>query len=529
MSYYDKNTQKDWRLRSNGLNKSSSQPKYFFKKDLELDNYNKNYLPLIKLNQQADIYSKQIDKSNKIKDEILNSKYKYLKNRGIDNNAKNKYHDSWTNFFKRKEREKQRRKMYKILQDKSFNSTEEENNADDIFRNGYSKLSKIEDKIKLKRYLPVKRDLTKLMMKINNNINDRVDLNNYLLSKNIRNLENGYDDLREMLENKMNKMEKKQEEDFYDLRKYFKRRAKWEDDDKFNNNFQNYNNNEENNYFKPNMKENIEKLQIYEIAKKIQNIPNLLDNFIQNIEGIRQLRQQEKNEFLIDFNNSLRGYNNPIYENIDFDYNLKYNDYKYPQGHYFGMYDDISDFSNSFLNGNNFNSYRYSKPKSETIKRHLGKNYLSMSQSEIDKLRKNLKPISFQNKNDNKDFLFSGDELLEIYRQRNKNKNMKYNTNNMNIQENQVVNKLKQDKEEKNKETDDVVVVDSEKDKKKNDNNDKKEESKKSESDSDSDEESKKQENKNEKKEEEKSDSDNDESDEESDEDDDNNGNKDGK
>ena len=529
MSYYDKYNQSDWRLRSNGLNKSSSQSNYFSKKDLELSSYNKNYLPLIKLNQQADIYSKQIDKSNKIKDEILNSKYKLLRDRGVDNYDKNKYRDSWTNFFKRKEREKQRRKMYKIIKDQSYSSSEEEDNANDIFRNGYSMLTKIEDKIKLKKYLPAKRDLTKLMMKVNDNINDRVDLNNYLLSKNIRNLENGYDDLRDMIENKINKMERKQEEDFYDLRKYFKRRAQREDD-KFNNNFQN---DEENNYFNPNMKENIEKLQTYEIAKKIQSIPNLLDNFVQNIEGIRQYRQQEKNDFLIDFNNSLRGYNNnPLYENLDFDLNNNLNDYKYGKGNYYN-YDDISEFNNSYFTGNSF-KYRYSKPKSEIINRHLGKNFLSMSQSDIDKLRKNLKPLSYQNKYDDRDDRISGEELMEIYKQRNKNKKKNYNSNNMNIQENQVVNKIKEKEDKKTentkkKETDDVVVVDSEEDKKESINKDKKEESKKSESDSDSDDDSekdeKKEENKEEKKEEKKSESD---SDDDDDDDDDDNEKKDG-
>ena len=51
--------------------------------------------------------------------------------------------------------------------------------------------NKIEDKLKLKRYLPAKKDLAKLMRKVNENVNEKVDKNNYLLSKNIKNLENG--------------------------------------------------------------------------------------------------------------------------------------------------------------------------------------------------------------------------------------------------------------------------------------------------------------------------------------------------
>ena len=86
MSYYGKN---DWRFRSNGLSKSSSQPNYLIPH--ELNKYNSNYLPLIRHHQQAEIFSNQINKSNRIKNEILNSKYKLFKERGIDNYNRNKY------------------------------------------------------------------------------------------------------------------------------------------------------------------------------------------------------------------------------------------------------------------------------------------------------------------------------------------------------------------------------------------------------------------------------------------------------
>ena len=231
MSYYDRG---NLFRRSNGLNKSNSQPNYFIPN--ELKSYNDNYLPLIRLNQQAEIFSNKINRSNKIKNELLNSKYKFLQNRGINNYNRNKYKDSWNDFFKRKEREKQRKKIYKILQDQPYNSSEEDANVDDIFKSNLNSMpNKIEDKLKLKRYLPAKKDLAKLMRKVNENVNEKVDKNNYLLSKNIKNLENGYDDLRNMIETKINKMERKQAENFYNLRKYFKWRNKREKD-KFDNN-----------------------------------------------------------------------------------------------------------------------------------------------------------------------------------------------------------------------------------------------------------------------------------------------------
>ena len=512
MSYYGKSSKTDWSKHSNGLNKSSSQPYYY--NPPELNTYKSTYLPLIKFNQQAEILSNKIDKSNRIKDQILNSRYKFLNNRGIDNNYRNKYKDSWSDFFKRKEREKQRRKIYKILKDESYDSSQEEDNANDIFRNKpYSMPSKIEDKIKLKQYLPAKKDLVKLMMKVNDNVNDRIDKNSYLLSKNIRNLENGYDDLKYMIENKINKLEKKQEEDFYDLRNYFKRRSNRENN-KFDKHYRLENgnilpryddNNDENDYYKPNMKENIEQMQTYEIAKRIQNIPNLLNNMVDTIESIREYRQEEKNDFLKNFNNNIRGYYNPIYDDIDAEMNdnLGY-------GNYNKYYDNLYNFNKSYItNDTPRDTYllRPSKPMTE-IKIKNRKNFLSMSKSSIEKLKKNLKPLSYQipkkklieNKDDD---LLTGKDLMEIYKERNTNKKLNYtkkgshNSNNINIQENKTINKLresenknsknsvKKDTQEKKKESDDdVVIVDSneEKSKKSENSKSKKEETSKSES-----------------------------------------------
>ena len=546
MSYYGKN---DWRFRSNGLSKSSSQPNYLIPH--ELNKYNSNYLPLIRHHQQAEIFSNQINKSNRIKNEILNSKYKLFKERGIDNYNRNKYKDSWSDFFKKKEREKERKKIYKIIQDKPFDSSEEEENANDIFRNGLNSMpTKIEEKIKLKQYLPAKKDLVKLMRKVNDNVNERVDKNSYLLSKNIRNLENGYDDLKEMIENKINRMERKQEEDFYDLRNYFKRRAKRENN-KFSNNLllengQNilngYDDNN-NDYYKPNMKENIEKLQTYEIAKRIQNIPNLLDNMIENIENIREYRKEQKNDFLLNFNNNFKNkYNDdPLYDELDEEIggnNLRYNNYdNYYNNYNLDDYDSEYDFDHSYMSRMTPkfpNAFMPLKPRTE-FKRNARKDILSMSKTEIGKLRKNLKPLTYQQpkkKLDDNEDLLTGRELMEIYKERNSmpkiNFNNKKNTNKsnkMNIQENKMINKLreseivknnnnnnnnnnsnsnKKDTQEKKDDSNDIVVIgsDNEKSDKETNNKNQKEETKKDET--------QKQSNKEEEKKEESSNSDDD-------------------
>ena len=503
MSYYGKN---DWRFRSNGLSKSSSQPNYLIPH--ELNKYNSNYLPLIRHHQQAEIFSNQIDKSNKIKNEILNSKYKFMNERGIDNYNRNKYKDSWNDFFKRKEREKERKKIYKIIQDKTFSSNEEENNANDIFRNGLNSMpTKIEDKIKLKRYLPAKKDLVKLMRKVNDNVNERVDKNSYLLSKNIRNLENGYDDLKEMIESKIGRMERKQEEDFQDLRHYFKRRAQRENN-KFNNNFllENGQNVYDNDYYKPNMKENIEKLQTYEIAKRIQNIPNLLDNMMQNIENIREIRKEQKNDFLLNFSNNFKIYDDPIDDELDYEMggnNLRYNDY---DKYYLGDY-DTSEYDPDYSYMTKMTSSFKYKPKTD-IRKKVKKDILSMSKTDIDKLRKNLKPLTYQmpkKKLEDDDDLLTGKDLMGIYKERNSipklnlynGNNTKKSNKNINIQENKTMNRLKEsvvmkdndtkkeDTKEEKDDSDDIVVIDSsDKDKSnksENNNKNKKEETKKNE------------------------------------------------
>ena len=469
MSYYNRY------IRSNGLSKSSSQPNYLI--PYELYDYNNIYLPLIKMNQQAEILSDKINKSNQIKDEILTSKYKLLYDRGINNNSKNKFRDSWYNFFKRKERERKRKKIYKIIKDDPYISSEDDYNDDNIFRKDLNYLpNKIEDKIKLKQYLPAKRDLAKLMFRVNDNINERIDKNSYLLSKNIRNLENGYDELKNMINHKINKIEKKQEEDFYNLRQYFIRRAQRERT-KFDNNQLILE------YEEPNMKDNIEKLQTYEISNKIQNIPYLFDNAIRNIEDIRNNRKQEKNNFLFNFANDINRYqieDDFIGENSRYDSSFGYND------------NYLTRSTPNFIG-----KYSHRKPRTDYGQKE---NSLSMSKSDISNLKKNLKPLSYQmpkyhrmNLDDAEDRL-TGDDLKEIYKQRNskklsqKGKKSTSNTN-INIKENETFNKLskkksskkdtnKSNKDNKDNSEDDIVVVDSDEDKSKSQEKEIKEEKK---------------------------------------------------
>ena len=469
MSYYNRY------IRSNGLSKSSSQPNYLI--PYELNDYNKIYLPLIKLNQQAEILSDKINKSNQIKDEILTSKYKLLYDRGINTNSKNKFRDSWYNFFKRKERERKRKKIYKIIKDDPYISSEDDYNDDNIFRKDLNYLpNKIEDKIKLKQYLPAKRDLAKLMFRVNDNINERIDKNSYLLSKNIRILENGYEELKNMINHKINKIEKKQEEDFYNLRQYFIRRAQRERT-KFDNNQLILE------YEEPNMKDNIEKLQTYEISNKIQNIPYIFDNAIRNIEDIRNNRKQEKNNFLFNFANDINRYqieDDFIGENSRYDSSLGYN---------------VNFLTRSTPNF--IEKYSHRKPRTDYGQKE---NSLSMSKSDISNLKKNLKPLSYQmpkyhrmNLDDAEDRL-TADDLKEIYKQRNSKilskKGKKVSSNSkINIKENETFNKLskkksskkdtnKSKKDNKDNSENDIVVVDSDEDKSKSQKKETKEEKK---------------------------------------------------
>ena len=151
-----------------------------------------------------------MDLRNQRKDETLLAKKKFFKHRGLQKSdyPANDYNESWNNFFKRREKEKLKLKRYN---NGNYNSESE----DEIFRNfNHSKPLKLQDKLKLKEYLPIKKELTKLMMKINENMQKKVDNNSYLLNQNLNTLEQGYNELRMLVEEKMNRLELKQKQDF---------------------------------------------------------------------------------------------------------------------------------------------------------------------------------------------------------------------------------------------------------------------------------------------------------------------------
>ena len=159
----------DWK-KSNGLHKSSSMPLYKSPSP-NLYNSENNYLqlPLINYNNHTKMVSDELDRRNRIKDETLLTKKKLLKYRGLpENYPDNNFNDSWYDFQKRREKEKQRKRIHNLIRGEKVLDTESDN---DIFRNMDNTLpSKIEDKIKLKQYIPIKKDLAKLMMRINYNM-----------------------------------------------------------------------------------------------------------------------------------------------------------------------------------------------------------------------------------------------------------------------------------------------------------------------------------------------------------------------
>ena len=195
----------------NGLYRSSSLPLYNTMNDNNIYSLSNDYLqlPIIHYNNQTKTVGDELDRRNKIKDETLLTKKKLLKYRGIpENYPDNYFKDSWYDFHKRREKERQRKRIHNLIVGQKVIDTESDN---DIFRNIDNTLPrKIEDKLKLKQYLPIKKDLAKLMMQINYNMQKKIDENNYILNQNLKNLDKGYNDLKMMVEEKMDRLEKKQ-------------------------------------------------------------------------------------------------------------------------------------------------------------------------------------------------------------------------------------------------------------------------------------------------------------------------------
>ena len=199
---------------SNVLHKSGSMPLY-----RPLNKY-PDYikLPVIHYNNQTKYAGEEIDRRNRIKDETLLTKKKLLKYRGLPENHHDHYFkDSWNDFHKRRENERQKKRIQNSLLGEKILDTESDN---DIFRNHNSVPNKIEDKIKLKQYLPIKKNLAKLFMKINENMQKKIDENNYILNQSLNNLDKGYNELKNLIVEKMDRLEMKQKHDFNNLNKY---------------------------------------------------------------------------------------------------------------------------------------------------------------------------------------------------------------------------------------------------------------------------------------------------------------------
>ena len=475
----------DLKKQSNGLHKSSSLPLY--KSDLNNSSNNYLHLPIINYNNQTKMVSDELDRRNRIKDETLLTKKKLLKYRGLPEKYENNFSDSWYDFQKRREKEKQRKRMHNLIRGEHVIDTDSDN---DIFRNLDNSLpSKMEDKRKLKQYLPIKKDLEKLMMRINYNMQKKVDNNSYILNKNLSILEKGYDELRMMIIDKMDKLEKKQRQDFYNLNQYIKIKEKQNRNKSMDNIIENggsryiYNNhNDYNNRYNYRYKEK-ERQENIELAQRIKNIPNLLDNMVNEIGQMKERRNKQKLNFLYNLDNSLSkelkdesnydisdrneekdlDYDYDEYENKDEVNDLKFYNYNYKNNiknkdnnRYDNLYSNDYDYNNNYNN----NKYYYIKRKSRTEeldRKSTNKSFISMSKSSIQKLKKDLKPLSYQNikhikpkkinKKEDTTFI-SGNELLKIYQEKNKNKKIslpKIKNNNQqnksNIKENSKENK----------------------------------------------------------------------------------------
>ena len=482
-------------LHSNRLHKSSSSNLYkpSSNKNNLLYNSSNIYpntknnslnLPLIYNYKPSRYIERELELRNQRKDETLLAKKKFFKHRGLQKSdyPANDYNESWNNFFKRREKEKLKKKMYN---NGDYNSESE----DEIFRNfNHSIPSKLQDKIKLKEYLPIKKELAKLMVKINENMQKKVDNNSYLLNQNLNTLEQGYNELRMLVEEKMNRLELKQKQDFYNLNRYIEIRGMKNRNNSmdhlfaqnyyndyngnqlvhnYNNHFNNMNNdfntmkhnnnfnndyNDYNNYNDMNIGDYYykkEKNENLELAEKIRNLPNLLDNMVNDLEDMKIKRKNQKLLFLRDLGKSInkelnrdRNHDNKYdinykeedddydeYENGDEVNDLKYYDYKkdiYNKGNH--RYDNLSFNQLS-------DNYRYdfkNKPRTQDYDRQSRDSYLSMTKSSIQKLKKDLKPSAYQqfihkrkydkkyNKDDNT--FISGEELLKIYQEKNENK-----------------------------------------------------------------------------------------------------------
>ena len=278
MSYYYDNDLNNTILNrhSNYLNRSSSLPaisRYPIAYDPYYSinpNYNSIYtnsyaLPILNYSQQTKLLGDELDYRNQIKDETLDQKAKFLGYRGLPDIDYDCFRNSWQDFHRRRQKEKNRKRLINIIRGDNYYDTKSDN---DIFRwLDNSMPSKIEDKIKIKQYLPLRKELAKLMIEASNRIQRKVDSNTYLVNQNIYYLEKDYNNLKKLIEKKMDRLEKKQKKDFAILNKYLKEKDLRYWNRSMDNLYKFYNDKDKNQeYFKM-----AEKMKLFNKDKKKEN------------------------------------------------------------------------------------------------------------------------------------------------------------------------------------------------------------------------------------------------------------------
>ena len=85
---------------------------------------------------------------------------------------------------------------------------------------------RINENLHSKIYKPIKNDLNNFMEEINYNIQKKMENDNHIVNSNINAVQNNYDEIRNILENKIDKMEQKQKMDFENLKYELENSAK---------------------------------------------------------------------------------------------------------------------------------------------------------------------------------------------------------------------------------------------------------------------------------------------------------------
>ena len=247
-----------WNIYSKGLNKSGSMPlnKYYNNNlNYSSNNYPDN-LKLPKIKNKTKTVENELERRKRIKNEIL------------------------YDFYKKREKEKEKQRKHNVS----------------------------EDKKNLKKYLPIKKDLAKIMGKLKYHVQKKISENNYKLNQSLNNLDRDFNNLRKMIVEKVDRLEIKQKYDFNNLNKYVEmqnRRIRNKSMDNliengqyfyYRNGFNNINNNF---YSEKERQENLE------LQKRLNIIPNLLDNMINDLGQIQRKRKDEKLDFLNNLNYNL--------------------------------------------------------------------------------------------------------------------------------------------------------------------------------------------------------------------------------